>query len=147
MIYFTGDASETVMKRSIKIVKAVIITLFCVVCAAGNLYNFTGRSQNAAYNIIFFDIDSKDNASDNNKYSENETADPTDDENQTGKININTAGVNELIRLPGIGETKAKSIIAYREAYGGFVAIEEIMEVKGIGQSTFEKIKDLITIN
>lgn len=62
------------------------------------------------------------------------------------KVNINTASVSELTTLPGIGEVKAKAIIEYRVANGGFKSIEEIMEVKGIGEKTFLKIKDLIYI-
>ncbi len=61
------------------------------------------------------------------------------------KININTASKEELIMLPGIGETLAKRIINYRNTYGPFKSIEEIMEVKGIGEGTFNKVKDKVT--
>jgi len=61
-----------------------------------------------------------------------------------GLIDINSAGAEELETLPGIGPVKAAAIIAYREAYGGFVSIEEITEVKGIGPATLEKIRGLI---
>jgi competence protein ComEA len=64
----------------------------------------------------------------------------------SGHININTASAAELDTLPGIGETYAKRIIEYREANGGFKAIEDIMKVKGIGEKTFEKFRDKITI-
>lgn len=62
------------------------------------------------------------------------------------KININTASLSELDTLPGIGPTTAQRIIEYREQNGGFNSIEEIMNVSGIGEAKFEKIKDLITI-
>ena len=61
-------------------------------------------------------------------------------------VNINTANGEELIKIPGIGETKAKEIIKYREEYGNFKSIEDIMNVPGIGESLFEKIKEYITI-
>ncbi len=61
-------------------------------------------------------------------------------------ININQAGVEELILLPGIGEAKAKKIIAYREKNGDFKSIEDIKKVSGIGEGIFNKIKDFITI-
>lgn len=68
-------------------------------------------------------------------------------ENQdTSLININTADINELTKIPGIGEVKAKSIIAYRTESGLFKTIEDIKNVSGIGDATFEKIKDYITV-
>jgi len=63
-----------------------------------------------------------------------------------GKININTATLEELDKLPGIGPVKAKSIIDYREKYGKFDSIEEITNIKGIGDKTFENLKDSITV-
>jgi competence protein ComEA len=62
-------------------------------------------------------------------------------------VNINTADQAELESLPGIGPVLAQRIIAYREANGLFTTIEEIIEVDGIGQSTYELIKDLITVD
>lgn len=61
-------------------------------------------------------------------------------------ININNDGIEKLTTLPGIGESKAKTIIEYRKSNGNFKTIEELKNVSGIGDSTFEKIKDLITI-
>ena len=63
-----------------------------------------------------------------------------------GKVNINTAGVEQLTTLTGIGEGKAQSIIAYREEQGGFQSIEEIMNVEGIKEGTYQKIKDQIMV-
>ncbi|MDP1546492.1 MAG: helix-hairpin-helix domain-containing protein [Anaerolineales bacterium] len=62
-------------------------------------------------------------------------------------ININTASLEELDTLPGIGPTIAQRIIDYRQQNGAFSTIEEIMEVSGIGPSTFDNIKDFITVN
>lgn len=59
----------------------------------------------------------------------------------TGSVNLNTCSETELCSLSGIGEVKAKAIMAYREANGGFKSVDEIMQVKGIGAKTFEKIK------
>ena len=67
-------------------------------------------------------------------------------EKKSGKININTATSEELQSLKGIGPSTASSIIAYREEYGGFSSIEEIMNVKRIGEKTFAKIKDRISV-
>lgn len=61
-------------------------------------------------------------------------------------ININTAGVNELLTLPGIGESKANAIIAYRNDNGGFKKIEDIMNISGIKEAAFNKIKENICV-
>ncbi|WP_448375176.1 ComEA family DNA-binding protein [Fervidobacterium sp.] len=62
------------------------------------------------------------------------------------KININTANTEELQKLPGIGPSKAQAIVDYRNANGPFKSVEEIKNVKGIGEKTFEKLKTLITV-
>ena len=62
------------------------------------------------------------------------------------KVNINTASLEELQSLKGVGPATAKNIILYREEYGAFSDIEEIMNVKRIGEKTFAKIKDFITV-
>ena len=63
-----------------------------------------------------------------------------------GKINLNTASTEDLMSLPGIGQAKAEAIISYREQQGGFGAIEEIMQISGIKEAVFSKIKDRITV-
>lgn len=65
----------------------------------------------------------------------------------SGKVNINTADKALLCTLPGIGDTRAAGIIAYRQEHGSFSAIEEIMQVSGIKESSFQKIKEQITVN
>ena len=64
----------------------------------------------------------------------------------SGKVNLNTATKEELMTLRGIGEARAEDIIRYREEQGGFGAIEEIMNVSGIKEAAFRKIKDSITV-
>ena len=62
------------------------------------------------------------------------------------KININICSIEDLISLNGLGESKAKSIIEYREINGDFVSIEDLLKVDGIGKKTFENIKDFIEV-
>lgn len=62
-------------------------------------------------------------------------------------VNINSASSEELAKLSGIGDDKAKKIVEYRSEHGEFIWPEEITEVDGIGEKTYEKIKDSITVN
>lgn len=63
-----------------------------------------------------------------------------------GVVNINSASLSELMTLPGIGQAKAETILAWREKNGAFGKIEDIMKVDGIGEGSFQKLKDLITV-
>lgn len=63
------------------------------------------------------------------------------------KININKADENEFQNLPGIGPAKATAIIEYRNSSGPFKAIEELKNISGIGDKTFEKLKDLVVVH
>lgn len=64
----------------------------------------------------------------------------------SGLVNLNTATLEELETLPGIGESKAKSIIEYRKNCGKFTKKEDLLNIKGIGDSVFAKLKDYITV-
>ena len=64
----------------------------------------------------------------------------------TGSININTASLSELISLPGIGESKAQSIIDYRTEHGAFASTEDIKSVSGIGEAIYSRIADRICV-
>ena len=68
------------------------------------------------------------------------------DGSEKEKININTAGKDELMTLTGIGEAKAQSILDYREEHGKFGSIEDLMLIEGIKEGVFNKIKEDITI-
>lgn len=70
----------------------------------------------------------------------------TTESTTSSKISINTATKEELMTLPGIGESKAEQIISYREENGPFTSIEDITNVSGIGESIFAQIKENITV-
>ena len=80
-----------------------------------------------------------------------ESKDVKDIKNETAlkkeiKISLNKATLDELLQISGIGESKAKAILTYREENGEFKSIEDIKNVSGIGEALFEKIKDQITV-
>lgn len=68
-------------------------------------------------------------------------------EEANGKVNINKASKEELMTLSGIGESKANTIIEYRQKYGDFKRIEDIMNINGIKGAAFNKISEFITVN
>lgn len=65
---------------------------------------------------------------------------------EDGVVNINSGTLEQLQTLTGIGEAKASAIIEYRESSGGFKTIEDITKVSGIGDKTFEKIRDRLAV-
>ncbi len=75
-----------------------------------------------------------------------EVAKATEESAEDGILNINTAGKEELLTLPGIGESKADTILAYRNEHGDFEKIEDLMNIPGIKKGVFEKIKPYIKV-
>ena len=73
-------------------------------------------------------------------------SDSSSSSSNTDVININTANKEQLMKISGVGKTKAEAIIAHREKNGDFKKKEDITKVRGIGKSTFEKIKDKIEV-
>lgn len=67
-------------------------------------------------------------------------------EENAGKINLNTANAEMLEELPGIGEVLAQRILDYRAANGSFSTVEELLDIDGIGEKTYEKIKDFVEV-
>lgn len=65
---------------------------------------------------------------------------------ESGLININTSTLEQLCQIPGVGKSRAQSILDYRDANGSFKNIEDIMNIDGIKSGSFEKMRDLITV-
>jgi competence protein ComEA len=63
-----------------------------------------------------------------------------------GKVNVNTATLEELVLLPGIGESRAQALIETRKRRGGFKSVDELLEVKGIGDASLERLRPHVTI-
>ncbi len=78
---------------------------------------------------------------------EESTASASEAAEEIPMVNINTASVSELTALPGIGEVKAEAIIAYREEFGEFLSVSQLLNVSGIGEKTLEKIRDYIVLS
>lgn len=79
-------------------------------------------------------------------YGETTVTDQSKNDSNLNLVNINDADLEELMTLPGIGESRAQLILEYRENTGEFQSIEEIQQVNGIKEGLFEKLKDKITI-
>ena len=93
-------------------------------------------------------IEEENNSSNNtsNNQISNNTSNEQTSNTISNKININTASIEELTTLSGIGEAKAKAIIEYREVNGLFKNIEDLVNVSGISETLFSKIKESITV-
>ncbi len=78
--------------------------------------------------------------------SDNSTSDKSPGANESLVVNINTASVSQLTSLSGIGASKAQAIVQYRLEHGNFKTIEDILNVSGIGEAVFAKIKNYITV-
>lgn len=76
-----------------------------------------------------------------------ESVSSDESDNVSGKVNLNTASLDELQIAPGIGPAKAAAIIEYRNTYGDFKSVDELTEISGIGDKTLQKIRDYYTVN
>lgn len=103
-----------------------------------------GKTENAAQQEIAYGLirESRDKQ-ENRQDSAGQETDSASAQN-AGKVNINTASAQELKTLPGIGESKADAILAYRQSHGSFKTTEEIMQISGIKEGLYNKIKDKI---
>ena len=63
-----------------------------------------------------------------------------------GTLNLNQATVEQLVLLPGVGESRARAIVAFRKQHGPFKAVEELQEVKGIGEAGFARLKPVLRL-
>lgn len=92
-------------------------------------------------------VSTNDSSKSNNHQQDQTLALKTElNDRQEGKINLNSASETQLLSVNGIGPTKAKSIIEYREQHGNFESVEQLKEVKGIGSKTLEKISDYFVV-
>ncbi len=147
MLLYSGSSksiSFLFVKMNAKTLKNIFICVSCLVAAVSAAFTYINPKTAEAPEdfIVFYDVEIEEPTVENGKNIGAETYETDSD----GKISINNADLDELMTLPHIGEVKAKAIIAYREEYGAFVCIEELTEVRGIGDATLEKLKDFIKL-
>lgn len=110
---------------------------------------FTGRADPASVNLAESVADGTQLViaeKDKKKRADEEQSSQKDASVFSDKVDLNTASQEELMTLSGIGESKAAQIVSYREANGRFQKIEDIMNISGIKEGVFNKIKDYITV-
>lgn len=84
---------------------------------------------------------------DESNYSQSDSANQNDQEASVSyPLNLNTCTAEELMTISGIGEVKASAIIEYREYLGGYTSVEQIKNIKGIGDKVYEKISPYLTV-
>lgn len=134
--------SNTVVEKLILF--AVFLVFAGIVVAFAFKWNYVGEDTSSQGAVSLQYTTSSKTATVNAEYGNENASKVTS--SVTQKININTATIEELDGLPNIGSAKAKAIIEYRESVSEFNKIEDIMNVSGIGEKTFEKLKDYITV-
>lgn len=138
------EADTSVLNLSKKITDEMVIIIY----TKEQINNFTKENKNSEEVIKYIEKDC--NCPDPNLngacIKNDEPSSNSDDEISDTLVSINSASIDQLMTLPGIGESKAQSIITYRNTNGSFKVIDDIKNVTGIGDSIFDKIKDFITI-
>ena len=137
-------------RNALHVIKKTAIIVFCVITVTMNMVNYLKGDDYKGLGTVYqwsqeAEIGGlrEENAAGDNNCADEEMIAETGDYPQ---VDLNSADSEELQSLSGIGPSKASAIIEYREKYGAFVALEEIMEVPGIGEGIFAKIKDYICI-
>ena len=144
VIRLAGDLTEVADTSVLNLSKKVKDEMVIIVYSYDEVVNFTATKENE-------EIEQEACLSQNGIQNDACIKDSTDDTSSSsvvisGKLSLNTATLDELMTLPGIGEAKAQAIIEYREEVGAFQNIEELKEVSGIGDAIFDQIKENITI-
>lgn len=130
----------------------ILIVVALTLCAGILFYNAFFIPQISIPSVIYVDANENSESSTSSKSNEETFEESKPDEKENGqtanslKVNINTAPVEELEKLDGIGPAIAQRIVDYRNANGKFLSIDEIKNVSGVGEKIFAKFKDAICV-
>lgn len=140
----SGGVNEYANTSNINLSKK--ITDEMVIIVYSNYQIETYKNDNKKTEYVYIEVEKCPDNMNDACISQNKSTNKKEDNNEITIVSINTASLEQLKTLPGIGESKANDIIKYREKEGNFKTIEDIKNVSGIGDSLFEKIKDYITV-
>lgn len=147
-ILLAGGFLENANTKPINLSKKLEDEMVIIVYSNEEVENYKNGNKITEY--VYIEIekcpDTMNNACINSNQKEENTTSKDSIQNASKMISINQATLEELITLPSIGESKAQAIIEYRNKNGNFKTIDDILNVSGIGNSVFEKIKDSITV-
>ena len=138
----TENANTSVINLSKKVIDEMVIIIYSNL----EIQNFIETKEMEKY-LQNKCIQADENSLKNDACIEEDNSNSNTNTNTNSlKVNINTASKEELMKLTGIGEAKAKDIISYREKNGPFNSIDDLKKVSGIGDSTLESIRNDITV-
>lgn len=142
-INLAGGLSDNADTINLNLSKKVKDEMYIVIYTKEEIYNYklNNEIKNEPIVCASLECDCPDTSNDACIQEESNFKDEI-----TNKISINSASKEELMKLSGIGESKANAIISYREENGNFKSLDDIKKVSGIGESLYENIKDNITL-
>lgn len=149
-IYISGEVNNpgiVTLKSDDRLADAVKMLGGVTKKADMNNINLAIKLEDEMHYIIPKKGDKTNNSNQNTNENMNNNQVTNETNSQNNKININTASIQELDAIPGVGEATANKILSYREENGNFKNIEEIKNVNGIGEKKYENMKDSICVN